>query len=210
MADAGDQLIVRVNTGALPLLTMSGEPFDLLAAVTTLKRVGVAKSWAVQVVADGDSAQPSRTVAGRVCAVRKSAAAPRSWSGIGFAGRSSWCSSGSSRWPRWGICRNTTTTAPKHGCTANCRSRCWSRSCSAMPAPFPLGDTTSERKLANAGFPPLSGRCARPAPWRRQRPPSAWREFIVVGGLTTNGVHASLLFGLSNSPGRHHPEGAAS
>ena len=77
VADAGGQLIVRVNTGALPLSTMSGEPFDLLAAVTSLRRVGLPKSWSVQVVVDGDSAQPSRTVAGRVCAVRKSAAAVR-------------------------------------------------------------------------------------------------------------------------------------
>lgn len=77
VADAGGQLIVRVNTGALPLRTVSGEPFDLLAAVTSLRRVGVATSWSAQVVVDGDSAQPSRVVVGRVCAVRKSAAAVR-------------------------------------------------------------------------------------------------------------------------------------
>ena len=77
VADAGGQLIVRVNTGALPLRTVSGEPFDLLAAVTSLRRVGVATSWSAQVVVDGDAAQPSRAVAGRVCAVRKSAAAIR-------------------------------------------------------------------------------------------------------------------------------------
>ena len=77
VADAGGQLIVRVNTGALPLRTVSGEPFNLLAAVTSLRRVGVATSWSAQVVVDGDTGQPSRMVAGRVCAVRKSAAAVR-------------------------------------------------------------------------------------------------------------------------------------
>ena len=76
VAAAGGHLIVRINTGALPLCTASGEPFDLLAAVASLRRVGVAKSWSAQVVVDGDP-QPSRVVAGRVCAVRKSAAAIR-------------------------------------------------------------------------------------------------------------------------------------
>ena len=77
VADAGGQLIVRVNTGALPLRTVSGEPFDLLATVTSLRRVGVATSWSAQVVVDGAAGQPRRVVAGRVCAVRKSAAAVR-------------------------------------------------------------------------------------------------------------------------------------
>ena len=67
VADAGGQLIVRVNTGALPLRTVSGEPFNLLAAVTSLRHVGVAMSWSAQVVVDGDTGQPSRMVAGRVC-----------------------------------------------------------------------------------------------------------------------------------------------
>ena len=75
VAAAGGQLIVRVNTGALLLRTLSGEPFDLLAAVAPLRRAGVAKSWSAQVVVDGDTAQPSRAIAGRVCALRKSAAA---------------------------------------------------------------------------------------------------------------------------------------
>ena len=75
VAAAGGQLIVRVNTGALLLRTLSGEPFDLLAAVTPLRRAGVAKSWSAQVVVGGDTAPPSRAVAGRVCALRKSAAA---------------------------------------------------------------------------------------------------------------------------------------
>ncbi len=58
VANAGGQLIVRVDTGALPLCTVSGKPFDLLAAVTSLRRVGVAQSWPVQVLVDGDDSQP--------------------------------------------------------------------------------------------------------------------------------------------------------
>ena len=43
VAAAGGQLIVRVNTGALAPRTRRGEPFDLLAAVTSLKRAGAVK-----------------------------------------------------------------------------------------------------------------------------------------------------------------------
>ncbi len=71
----GGQLIVRVNTGALGLRTTQGEPFDLLAAVSSLKRAGAIRSWTTQVVINDDRAQPARTVPGRVCALRKSAAA---------------------------------------------------------------------------------------------------------------------------------------
>ena len=77
VAAGGGHVIVRVNTGALPLRTASGEPLDLLATVTSLRRVGIAKSWSAQVAFDGDAAQPRRVVAGRICAVRKSAAAIR-------------------------------------------------------------------------------------------------------------------------------------
>ena len=75
VAAAGGQLIVRVNTGALGLRTTQGERFDLLAAVSSLKRAGATKSWTTQVVIKDDRAQPARTVPGRVCALRKSAAA---------------------------------------------------------------------------------------------------------------------------------------
>ena len=75
VAAAGGQLIVRVNTGALGLRTTQGERFDLLAAVSSLKRAGATKSWTTQVVINDDRAQPARTVPGRVCALRKSAAA---------------------------------------------------------------------------------------------------------------------------------------
>ena len=38
------------------------------------RRAGVAKSWSAQVVVGGDTAPPSRAVAGRVCALRTAAA----------------------------------------------------------------------------------------------------------------------------------------
>ena len=72
VAAAGGQLIVRVNTGALLLQTTQGEPFDLLAAVSSLQRVGAAKWWSAQVVVNDDRAFPSRAIAGRVYALRKS------------------------------------------------------------------------------------------------------------------------------------------
>jgi hypothetical protein len=56
---------VRVNTGSLPLLTSRNKPFDLLGAVTWLKRAGTVKSWPVEVAKD------STTISGRVCAIRK-------------------------------------------------------------------------------------------------------------------------------------------
>ncbi len=59
---AGGRIAVRVNTGALPLRTLEGAPFDLLAAVSGLDRAGAVGSWPV--AAGG--------VHGRLCAVRKS------------------------------------------------------------------------------------------------------------------------------------------
>lgn len=65
VVSAGGHVIVRVNTGSLPLLTPGNRPFDLLATVMELKHAGSASSWPVQV------AQPSKTIAGRVCVIRK-------------------------------------------------------------------------------------------------------------------------------------------
>lgn len=61
---------VRVNTGALPLQTSTGQPFDLLGAVRGLRRPGAVGEWSVQTAATGGP-----PVAGRVCALRKSAQA---------------------------------------------------------------------------------------------------------------------------------------
>ena len=73
VADATGRLIVRVNTGSLPLCTASGRPFDLLAAVTSVTRPGAVRSWATTVAAPGDDGGPSGDIAGRVCVLRKSA-----------------------------------------------------------------------------------------------------------------------------------------
>ena len=62
---------MRVNTGSLSLRTRDGAPFDLLAHVTTLKRVGSVRSWPVLAVGDGIA------VPGRVCAIRKTQEAIR-------------------------------------------------------------------------------------------------------------------------------------
>ena len=45
VVSSGGHLTVRVNTGALPLRTTDGAPFDLLTAVGTLKRAGAVRSW---------------------------------------------------------------------------------------------------------------------------------------------------------------------
>ena len=62
VAAAGGRIAVRVNTGALPLRTPEGARFDLLAALSGLRRAGAVGCWPA--AAGG--------VHGRVCAVRKS------------------------------------------------------------------------------------------------------------------------------------------
>ena len=72
VVQSGGRVIVRVNTGSLVLETMEGQPFDLLAAVGTLRRAGKVGSWEVRVVdAAGVAAR------GRACAIRKTQEAIR-------------------------------------------------------------------------------------------------------------------------------------
>ena len=71
VVSAGGHVTVRVNTGVLSLRTRDGAPFDLLAQVTTLKRVGTVRSWPV--LATGEDI----AVPGRVCAIRKTQEATR-------------------------------------------------------------------------------------------------------------------------------------
>ena len=71
VVEAGGRLIVRVNTGSLPLHTAAGRPFDLLAAVSSVRRPGAARSWATTVAAAGDDGGPPGEIAGRVCVLRK-------------------------------------------------------------------------------------------------------------------------------------------
>ena len=69
---AGGLVTLRVNTGSLRLRTAAGEPFDLLAAVRTVRRHGQTRSWEVRVIDPH-----SRPVPGRVCVRRKSGPAIR-------------------------------------------------------------------------------------------------------------------------------------
>jgi hypothetical protein len=59
-------VLVRVNTGALPLLTPTGERFPLLEKIRTIRQAGVIREWEV-VVAGSEGACP-----GRLCVLRKS------------------------------------------------------------------------------------------------------------------------------------------
>lgn len=71
VAASGGRATVRVNTSSLVFADAAGEPFDLLAAVSSLDRAGAAGTWPVATAGD---AAPVR---GRVCAVRKSDTAIR-------------------------------------------------------------------------------------------------------------------------------------
>ena len=62
----GGHVTVRVNTGALPLRTAQDQPFDLLAAVTSVERAGAVQWWRTRVAVPEGVA-----VSGRVCALRK-------------------------------------------------------------------------------------------------------------------------------------------
>jgi len=66
LAKQGAHVIVRVNSGSLPLRTAHGKPFDLPAHARTLVKPGKIAEWRVQT---GDLKQP---VPGRLCVLRKS------------------------------------------------------------------------------------------------------------------------------------------
>ena len=79
VADAGGRLIVivPVDTRSLRLCTAAGDPFDLLAEVTSVTRAGAVRSWATNVVVPGEDGGPADGIAGRVCVRRKSREAIR-------------------------------------------------------------------------------------------------------------------------------------
>src|ERR1035438_4709042 len=68
VAVAGQQadVCVRLNPYALPLMNKNDEPFSLLDALAPLRRAGKVAEWPV-LVRSG-----KQTIAGRVCAIRKS------------------------------------------------------------------------------------------------------------------------------------------
>ena len=72
VADCGGRAAVRVNTSSLRLRSADGQPFDLLGAVSSLKRAGAVGSWAATVEVEG-----GEPVAGRLCAIRKTREAAR-------------------------------------------------------------------------------------------------------------------------------------
>ncbi|MDE0102153.1 MAG: IS4 family transposase [Bryobacterales bacterium] len=72
VADAGGQVTVRVNSGALRLEAMDGECLDLVKSMKPLRRPGMIGSLEAWVRA-GEEA----TVPGRVCALRKTEEATR-------------------------------------------------------------------------------------------------------------------------------------
>ena len=66
---AGGYATVRVNTRSLRFRTPGGRrPFDLLAAVSAIKRAGTVRSWRARAVG-----RDGKGVVGRVCAMKKSA-----------------------------------------------------------------------------------------------------------------------------------------
>lgn len=67
----GADVIVRVNTGTLPLRTPEGKPFPLLERLRRLEQPGEIGEWAVQLPAEGGP------ILGRLCVIRKSQEAIR-------------------------------------------------------------------------------------------------------------------------------------
>jgi hypothetical protein len=67
----GAHVIVRVNTGTLPLRTARGKPFALLPQLEPMVTPGKIVEWEVQA---GD---PDAPIPGRLCVIRKSAAEAR-------------------------------------------------------------------------------------------------------------------------------------
>jgi IS4 transposase len=60
-------VIVRVNTGVLPVVNLRHQRFPLLKNVQTIKKAGAVRSWRVLIPSRDD-----RYVQGRVCVIRKS------------------------------------------------------------------------------------------------------------------------------------------
>lgn len=69
LTEQGAALVVRLNTGSLPLSTVSGEPFPLLEALRRITKPDQIAEWEVYVRG------PRRPIAGRLCVIRKSAEA---------------------------------------------------------------------------------------------------------------------------------------
>lgn len=68
VASKNAYVIVRVNSGTLPVLDREGRPFILLEYLTAVETPGALRSWKVLIPKNRNKA----TVEGRICAVRKS------------------------------------------------------------------------------------------------------------------------------------------
>ena len=62
----GGVVIIRLNTGSLPLFHPAGQPFDLRSAVSPLQTAGVPTEWPIAVQLPGDTRLDAR-----LCAIRK-------------------------------------------------------------------------------------------------------------------------------------------
>ena len=78
VVDAGGRLIVRVNTGSLPL-EHGGRAFDLLAAVSSVTRPGAVNPWATAVTTPGDDGGPTCEFCGPGSACAASPPKPSAW-----------------------------------------------------------------------------------------------------------------------------------
>jgi len=65
VAKAGAYLLLRLNTGSLPLFSSAGKPFPLLQKLSSISECGQIGEWDVMVRA------PKIDVAGRLCVIRK-------------------------------------------------------------------------------------------------------------------------------------------
>lgn len=69
--DQGAAIVSRWHSTSLPLFDAAGKPFDLLGKLRQLAGPGVVQEWAVTI------RSPTGTIAGRICAVRKSESSTR-------------------------------------------------------------------------------------------------------------------------------------
>lgn len=72
LIEQGADVIVRLNTGVTPLLTMRGTAFQLADQLSKLKEIGPVKEWQVAIGGAGGG-----QIRGRICAIRKGEQATR-------------------------------------------------------------------------------------------------------------------------------------
>lgn len=63
---SGGHVLVRVNTGIMPMVTMKGRGFPLLKELRSIKKPGIIREWSIQIKTEHSA------VRGRLCVLRKS------------------------------------------------------------------------------------------------------------------------------------------